>query len=696
MKLLACHIENFGTLSHFDYTFTDGMNIICHPNGWGKTTFAAFLKAMLYGLPASRVQSLLENERARYKPWQEGAFGGWLTFSVGEKTYRVERYFKAKASEDTFALFDTATNLPSDDYQDMPLGVALFGVDAESFERSTYLSERSEHVKADYTDVQAKLVDMEDFVAFDKAMKKLNERRNHYHKSSKAGSIITLTEALYQAQEAVRVAQTDAIAYASLSAEGRALKDKQMALMKRRDDIETLLRQNSELKLQDSFRDQAERLHQATLLAEAEAKRMGEGLPTAEGLDDMADVIARLEAEEQAQSAWQVAYDQRERAEAEVRSKAEAERKAQEAIAKQQETAFEKQRKTEKTYLFFELGVTLISAIIGFALPVLFVLAGVGLIASGYMAYKMQTHTKKASQSVATITTITAEDTHPLPPHTPYATYQADKDTLATFLEAHPVPHNPLPSLDVVKLHIAQLKEQIAMWEAAKEKATLAKGEEDRFLEAHPICSAEPTADTPSADTLQAEQAEIVAALHEIAEQLQQNHREAGRMALAAEALPRHLQEVATLEDQIPMEQEHLDIISATMDYLKQSKEQLTASYLDGVQEIFSHYVATVAKMDADTAKNTYELTPSFEVQVRGAGGTHKGESVSRGTRDLLALCLKLALRDKIFTQQEPPLLLDDPFLSFDDTHVGTAKELLALLAKDKQIVYFTCHSARA
>ena len=139
MKLLACHIENFGTLSHFDYTFTDGMNIICHPNGWGKTTFAAFLKAMLYGLPASRVQSLLENERARYKPWQEGAFGGWLTFSVGEKTYRVERYFKAKASEDTFALFDTATNLPSDDYQDMPLGVALFGVDAESFERSTYL-----------------------------------------------------------------------------------------------------------------------------------------------------------------------------------------------------------------------------------------------------------------------------------------------------------------------------------------------------------------------------------------------------------------------------------------------------------------------------------------------------------------------------------------------------------------------------
>ena len=50
MKLLSCHIENFGKISNFDYIFQDGLNLINQPNGWGKTTFACFLKAMFFGM----------------------------------------------------------------------------------------------------------------------------------------------------------------------------------------------------------------------------------------------------------------------------------------------------------------------------------------------------------------------------------------------------------------------------------------------------------------------------------------------------------------------------------------------------------------------------------------------------------------------------------------------------------------------
>ena len=49
MKLLSAHIENFGALKNTDYTFSKGLNCICKENGAGKTTFAAFLCAMLYG-----------------------------------------------------------------------------------------------------------------------------------------------------------------------------------------------------------------------------------------------------------------------------------------------------------------------------------------------------------------------------------------------------------------------------------------------------------------------------------------------------------------------------------------------------------------------------------------------------------------------------------------------------------------------
>ena len=36
MKLIKCHIENFGKLSDFTYDFTDGCNTVCEGNGWGK------------------------------------------------------------------------------------------------------------------------------------------------------------------------------------------------------------------------------------------------------------------------------------------------------------------------------------------------------------------------------------------------------------------------------------------------------------------------------------------------------------------------------------------------------------------------------------------------------------------------------------------------------------------------------------
>ena len=51
MKLIRCHIENFGVLSDFDFSFAEGLTTICQSNGFGKSTFAAFIKAMFYGFP---------------------------------------------------------------------------------------------------------------------------------------------------------------------------------------------------------------------------------------------------------------------------------------------------------------------------------------------------------------------------------------------------------------------------------------------------------------------------------------------------------------------------------------------------------------------------------------------------------------------------------------------------------------------
>lgn len=85
MRILSCHIENFGKLHDYSADFRDGANIVCQENGWGKSTFVAFLRAMFYGLEGDRKRSLEENERKRYKPWQGGVFGGQLVFEIRGK-----------------------------------------------------------------------------------------------------------------------------------------------------------------------------------------------------------------------------------------------------------------------------------------------------------------------------------------------------------------------------------------------------------------------------------------------------------------------------------------------------------------------------------------------------------------------------------------------------------------------------------
>ena len=109
MKLLGCHIDNFGAFRNFDLTFNDGLNVIMQANGWGKTTLSAFVKAMLYGFEGKRVRNVAENERLRYRPWQGGKYGGSLDFEARGREYRVIRTFGATAAKDDCKVVDIET-----------------------------------------------------------------------------------------------------------------------------------------------------------------------------------------------------------------------------------------------------------------------------------------------------------------------------------------------------------------------------------------------------------------------------------------------------------------------------------------------------------------------------------------------------------------------------------------------------------
>ncbi len=206
MKLIRLHVENFGKLHDFSYSFDKGLNILLEENGWGKSTLAAFIKAMLYGMPASSKQSLDENERKKYMPWQGGAYGGSLEFSTASGKYRIERFFCAKESGDSFALYDLATNCESHRYSSR-IGEELFGIDADGFARTVYLSQHAVVAKGDNNSITAKLGDLlddvDDIGSFDDAMAALEKRRKYYKMTGERGRIADIEREIANARSQI-------------------------------------------------------------------------------------------------------------------------------------------------------------------------------------------------------------------------------------------------------------------------------------------------------------------------------------------------------------------------------------------------------------------------------------------------------------------------------------------------------------
>ena len=190
MKLIKCHIENFGKLSNYDYDFHDGLNTIKEDNGFGKTTFASFIKAMFYGLESKRNTKVLI-DRKRYEPWQGGRFGGNIEFEVHGKKYKLERFFEKKEVDDTFKLYDLSTNLETDDFS-QNIGEEIFKLNKEAYERSTFISGQSMETEMNDS-LNAKLGNIleneNDINSSEKAINALDEAIKRYKKTGGRGEI---------------------------------------------------------------------------------------------------------------------------------------------------------------------------------------------------------------------------------------------------------------------------------------------------------------------------------------------------------------------------------------------------------------------------------------------------------------------------------------------------------------------------
>ena len=301
MKLIRLHVENFGKLQGFDYSFDGGLNVLLQENGWGKSTLAAFIKAMLYGMPASSKQSLDENERKKYMPWQGGAYGGSLEFSTKTGKYRIERFFGAKESGDSFALYDLATNRESNRYSSR-IGEELFGIDADGFARTVYLSQHAVIAKGDNNSITAKLGDLlddvDDIGSFDDAMAALDKRRKYYKMTGERGRIADIEREIVSTRAQIdQLSRTEEMMHQKES-ELSALGERAKAVAASIEDVRATLRRAGSARERAALVAQKERMQRELSNTESAARsldvRMRGKHPTPEEMDAKRRLLASI------------------------------------------------------------------------------------------------------------------------------------------------------------------------------------------------------------------------------------------------------------------------------------------------------------------------------------------------------------------------------------------------------------------
>lgn len=292
MRLIECYIENFGKLSDTTFSFDRGLNCIHRENGAGKTTLSAFIMAMLYGLNSDRKQSLDENTRKKYMPWQGGTYGGSLTFMWQEKLYRVERSFGNKISEDKVRLIDVALGTECIEPSPERLGEEIFDITAEGFLRTVFLSEKNiADIKED--SVAAKLSRVigtdGDVGGVTKVIDRLTDKIKYYKKTGNKGAIAD-TEAeisridtrLGEVERARREAEKYERELISLDGEIRELEEKRSGVSQKYSES---LKREGRSELIAEYKRKLERLERES----GELERLGvmfkDGIPTDEEIE---------------------------------------------------------------------------------------------------------------------------------------------------------------------------------------------------------------------------------------------------------------------------------------------------------------------------------------------------------------------------------------------------------------------------
>ena len=130
----------FGKLERQTLTLQPGLNIIEAPNEWGKSTWSAFIVAMLYGIDtkARTTQSALA-DKERYAPWSGAPMEGRMDICWKGRDITIERRTRGRLIFGEFRAYETESGMDVPELTPSNCGMELLGVERSVFVRAGFL-----------------------------------------------------------------------------------------------------------------------------------------------------------------------------------------------------------------------------------------------------------------------------------------------------------------------------------------------------------------------------------------------------------------------------------------------------------------------------------------------------------------------------------------------------------------------------
>ena len=142
---------NFGKL-HGTLTLHEGLNELCLPNEAGKSTWSAFLLAMLYGID-TRERATRENQnlpaKERYRPWDGSSMEGAIDLIWNGRAVTIERRSQGRTPMGAFRAYETESGTPVPELTAENCGRTLCGAERSVFERTAFVRQLGMAVSSD-------------------------------------------------------------------------------------------------------------------------------------------------------------------------------------------------------------------------------------------------------------------------------------------------------------------------------------------------------------------------------------------------------------------------------------------------------------------------------------------------------------------------------------------------------------------